>query len=96
MGEMHLEGAGGVLRLDGRGRLWLKPHGGAEAEHAYAWDDRGFAGDCVYRLNRHLADHLLRGRALENAGAEYLRNMEIVEAVYRAHETGRRVVLERT
>ncbi len=94
MGEMHLEGARGVLRLDGRGRLWFKPHGAAEAEHVYAWDDQGFAGDCVYRLNRHLAEHLRDGAALETAGAAYLRNMEIVEAIYRAHETGRRVVMD--
>ena len=93
MGEMHLEGSAGVLRLDGAGRLWLKAHGGAEAEHAYAWDRRGFGGDCVHRLNRHVVDHLTRGTPLENTGAGYLRNMEIVEAVYRSHETGRRVAL---
>ena len=30
---------------------------GTESEHAYAWEDRGFGGDCVYRLTRHLIDH---------------------------------------
>ena len=93
MGEMHLEGSAGVLRLDGQGRLWLKPHGKPEAEHAYAWAERGFAGDCVHGLNRHIVDHLMRGTALENTGAAYLRNMEIVEAIYRSHETGRRIAL---
>ncbi len=33
MGEMWLEGSAGVLRLDGAGRLWLKPHGGEERQH---------------------------------------------------------------
>ena len=93
MGEMHLEGAAGVLRLDGQGRLWLKPHDGPEAEHAYAWEERGFAGDCVHGLNRHLVAHLRHGTALENTGEAYLRNMEIVEAIYRSHETGRRIEL---
>lgn len=93
MGEMHLEGSRGVLRLDGMGRLWFKPHGAAEAEHKYAWSDTGFAGDCVYRLNQHLVAHMTQGAALENDGVAYLRNVEIVEAIYRSHETGRRVVL---
>jgi predicted dehydrogenase len=95
MGEMHLEGSGGVLRLDGMGRLWLKPHGRLEeAAHEYDWTDTGFAGDCVYRLNEHLVAHMTRGAALENDGAAYLRNVEIVEAIYRSHETGQRMVLD--
>ena len=94
MGEMWLEGSAGVLRLDGQGRLSFKPHGGPEAGYAYAWDEKGFAGDCVHGLNRHLVAHLTRGAALENTGAAYLRNMEIVEAIYRSHETGRRIALD--
>jgi D-apiose dehydrogenase len=34
MGEMLLEGAKATLRLDGSGRLWLKPHREAEREHS--------------------------------------------------------------
>ncbi len=94
MGEMRLEGSEGVLRLDGDGRLWLKPRGKPEAAHAYAWDDRGFGGDCVYRLKRHVVDHMTRSAPLENTGAAYLRNMEIVEAIYQSHERGQRIALE--
>jgi len=93
MGEMHLEGAAGVLRLDGRGRLFLKPHGGPEAAHRYAWRREGFAGDCVHALCRHVAAHLTRGAPLENQGRAYLRNMAIVEAIYRSHESGQRVAV---
>ena len=93
MGEMHLEGEKGVLRLDGRGRLWLKPHGGAEAEVAYDRPAGGFAGDCVHALIAHVVDHLRSGAPLENSGRDYLRNMAIVEAVYRSHETGARMTL---
>ena len=96
MGEMHLEGSDGVLRLDGQGRLWFKPHGDPEAEHSYDWANIGFGGDCVHRLNRHVVDHLTQGTALENTGADYLRVMEIAEAIYRSHETERRVVLDAT
>ena len=93
MGEMWLEGSEGVLRLDGGGRLWLKPHGGAEHEEPYPWQDRGFAGDSVYNLIRHVADHLSRGTPVENTGRVYLRNIEIEDAIYRSQETERRVEL---
>jgi predicted dehydrogenase len=95
MGEMWLEGSGGVLRLDGRGRLWLKPHRAPEAEHAY---DRGpdtFAGGAVRALQAHVLAAAREGAPVENAGRAYLRNIEIQEAIYRSHREGRRIVLER-
>ena len=88
MGEMHLEGAAGVLRLDGLGRLWWKPHGGAEAEEPYVWQERGFAGDCVHSLQQHVVDHLLHGGPLANTGRDYLVNLRIEDAIYRSHRTG--------
>jgi D-apiose dehydrogenase len=88
MGEMLLEGAGATLRLDGFGRLWLKPHKGAEREHAYQWQDRGYGGDCVHALQHHVVAHLQGGAPLENAGAAYLRNLEIEDAIYRSAASG--------
>jgi len=93
MGEMWLEGSGGVLRLDGRGRLWLKPHQGGERQHAYAFDDHTFGGDCVYRLQHHVLAHVLDGGAIENEAARYLRNVEIEEAVYRSAEERRWITI---
>ncbi len=95
MGVMWVEGSGGVLRLDGASRLWLKPHGKTEREEPYPWQDRGFAGDSVYLFTRHLVDHLKRGAPVENTARAYLRNIEIEDAIYRAHETGCRVALPR-
>lgn len=89
MGEGWLEGDAGVLRLDGAGRLWWKPHGGLEAEHAYAWQNRGFAGDSVRLLQAHVLAHLLRGAPLENDARAWLRNVEIEEAVYASAQLGR-------
>ena len=91
MGEMHLEGSTGVLRLDGDGRLWWKPHGGPEAEEPYDWARRGFGGDCVHALQRQVVAHLLDGAPVANDGRAYLANVRIEEAVYRSHESGRRV-----
>jgi predicted dehydrogenase len=84
MGEMWLEGVHGVLRLEGSGRLWWKPHGEDEVEHPYAWNDRGFGGDCVFATQAHIAAHLLDGTPLESGAEDYLRNVEIEEAIYRS------------
>jgi predicted dehydrogenase len=93
MGEMLLEGAGGTLRLDGFGGLWLKPHRGAEREHAYEWQNQGYGGDSVRALQRHVVAHLQGGAPLENTGRVYLRNLEIEEAIYRSATSGRWQVL---
>lgn len=89
MGEGWLEGEGGVLRLDGSGRLRWKPHGRPETEHVYAWENRGFAGDSVRLLQAHVLAHLRHGAPLENAARAWLRNMEVEEAVYAAAALGR-------
>jgi predicted dehydrogenase len=89
MGEHWLEGSNGVLRLDGYGRLFWKPHGEPEAEHPYEWHDTGFAGDCVYRQQKHVIEAIGKGVAPVNTGREYLRNYAIEEAIYRSHEERR-------
>ena len=92
MGEMLVEGSAGVLRLDGEGRLWLRHVGfNRESAHHFAWDDRGFGGDCVYRLQRHVVDALRQGGALENTAADYIRNLEIEAAIYRSSDAEYRV-----
>jgi predicted dehydrogenase len=94
MGERHPQGSAGVLRLDGLGRLWWKPHGGEEAAELYEWQPRGFGGDCVYALQQHVVDHLSRGAPLTNSGRAYLANLQIEEAAYKSHRSGRRVAVE--
>jgi predicted dehydrogenase len=92
MGECWLEGEAGVLRLDGDARLWWKPHQQPEVEHPY---DRGrddtFGGGACDGLQAHVARHLREGAPLENAAADYLPNMKILEAAYASHAEGRRV-----
>jgi len=94
LGEMWLEGSGGVLRLDGEGRLWWKPHHGDETEHHY---DKGqsdsFGGGACEWMQRHVVEHLLHRAPLENTAREYLVNLKIQEAVYRSHKEGRRIEL---
>jgi D-apiose dehydrogenase len=89
MGEMLLEGSKATLRLDGFGRLHLKPHNGLERAHAYAWQDQGFGGDCVFALQQHVVRHLRDGAPLENTGTAYLRNLEVEETIYRSAASAR-------
>ena len=88
MGEMWLEGSAGAVRLDGWARLWWKPHGEVERPHPYECPTTGFAGDCVLATQAHVLEHLAGRGELENAGGDYLRNLEIEEAVY-ASSSGR-------
>ncbi len=90
MGDMLIDGSAGTLRLDGNGGLWLRAHGDNEEKPVeYDWSDRGFAGDCVYKTNRHVIEHLVKGTPLENTAAEYLTNLKIEDAVYRSSEERR-------
>ena len=92
MGEMLIEGSDGALRLDGDGRLFLRTHGSNDEEEiTYEWQDRGFGGDCVYRLQRHVVDHLLGRGPVMNTGAEYLANLRIEQAVYESDRLGQRL-----
>ncbi len=91
IGEFWLEGENGVMRLDGFGNLFWKPHGETERPHAYDWENIGFGGDSVYRTQAHVVTHLRDGAPVQNTGAQYLRNLEIEEAIYRSAEERRRI-----
>ena len=94
MGEMLVEGSRGVLRLNGDGRLFRRNHGeNDERAIDYAWDNRGFGGDCVYRLQDHVVRHLRRGEPVMNTARDYLANLRIEDAVYRSSDQGERIVL---
>lgn len=94
MGELLIEGSKASLRLDGNGRLYLRRLGhNDEEELDYRWENRGFGGDCVFRLQRHVVDHLVGGTPVMNRGEDYLANLRIELAVYESHRTGRRLAL---
>lgn len=92
-GVLLVEGDAGVLRLDGYGKLFLRKLRGQEQEHPYAWQDRGYGGDCVYGQSKHIVEHLTKGTPLVNSGRDYLRNLAIEEAVYRSAAEGRFITL---
>jgi predicted dehydrogenase len=88
MGEMMIEAERGVLRLDGDGNLFER------MLHSNAWrlidfekSTAGFAGDSVYRLQRHVIDHLSKGSPVANSAGDYLANLVIEDAIYRSAES---------
>ncbi len=86
MGEMQIEGPDGTLRLDGYGQIHHRAHGSdGWSAIAYDWQDRNFGGDCVYLTNRAIVQDLRAGKMPETEANAYLRNLEIVEAVYRSN-----------
>lgn len=89
LGELWLEGSEARLRLDGDGGLWLKPNGQAECAHGYVWEDHGFGGDCVHAFQQHALAHFIDGAPAETEIRDYLRNVEIEEAIYRSADEGR-------
>jgi len=94
MGEMWVEAEKGVLRLNGYGQLFLRPHGANdETEIKYDWLDHGYAGDCVYRLQSSVVRHFTEGETLPNTARNYITNLRIEEAVYQSNSENRLVDL---
>lgn len=83
-GRATVEGNAGSIRLYSDGRLTIQKLGEEEKEHAYRWDNRGFAGDSCYLTQRHFVNCLKKGKGFEVSGAEYLKTLVIREAAYRS------------
>ncbi|VAW10331.1 Oxidoreductase, N-terminal [hydrothermal vent metagenome] len=96
MGELRIEGSKGVLRLNGDGEIFCRVHGSDNDEQvSYDWSDNAFGGDCVYRTQRHIIDHLVHGEPVMNSAPDYLANQRIVELVYQSDRAGRKFNVER-
>jgi methylmalonyl-CoA epimerase len=87
-GTVRLDGSAGHLELDTEGNLTLKPLGAPARRLDYAHERRGFAGDCVYALQRHFVDGMLAGAPFESTGEDYLKSVALAEACYQSHLTG--------
>ncbi|MEO6002364.1 MAG: Gfo/Idh/MocA family oxidoreductase [Opitutus sp.] len=92
-GLVRIDGSRGHVELDLEGNLTLKPLGQPAVRIEYPHTREGFAGDCVYALQRHFTDRMLDGAPFENTGEDYLRSTALVEACYRSHATGQVVAL---
>ena len=94
MGEAMFEGTGGTLTLFGDGAVQCRAFGETETEFILPPDRwKGFGGDCVHALQRHLVSGLLDGTPFENEARDYLQVIRIEEAIYRSAAEGRKVRL---
>lgn len=93
MGDMRIDGAGGGIRLDGAGRLWVRRFQEVtETELPVApWDDSSFGGGCVAALIDHVVAAARGDGAFENLAADYLDVLRICEAAYTSARTGRQI-----
>jgi len=92
MGEMLIEGNAGTIELDGEATIRHREHGSNDWRvMPYDWDDHAFGGDCVYLLQKAVVDAWQAGEPGENTAAEYLRNLEIEEMVYRSSDEAKKI-----
>lgn len=90
-GELRLDGTRGHLAMEADSSMRFKPLGGDIRSIEYPRENRNFAGDCVYRLQRHFTDRMLDGGNFESTGEDYLKTLAVVEAVYASAESGEAV-----
>ena len=90
IGEMVIEGSNGTLRLNGDGELFeRKFSSNKELKISYKWDNKGFAGDSVFKCQRHIIEHYLNGKTLYNSGNDYLLNLKIEKYLYKSNSKGK-------
>ncbi len=85
-GEYLIEGSKGSIRLYSDGKITIQHLGENEKEHAYIHNNVGFAGDCCYIFQRDFVDCLTSGVAFETNGKNYLKTLEVQEAVYQSSQ----------
>ncbi len=87
-GELRVDAMGGQLVMESDSSLRIKPLGGTVQQVEYCRENRNFAGDCVYSIQRHFVDCLLNETVFENNGNDYLKTLAVVDAVYESAKNG--------
>lgn len=92
-GEYLIDGSKGSIRLYSDGKITIQKLGEAEKEHQYTHNDVGFAGDCCYIFQQDFIDKLCTGEPFETSGKNYLKTLQVQEAVYKSAQINAPVVL---
>ncbi|MEM8863467.1 MAG: Gfo/Idh/MocA family oxidoreductase, partial [Chloroflexota bacterium] len=93
-GTARLDGRKGHLEMDFDGDLRFKKLGKSAKKHPYTHTRNGFAGDCVFALQRHFVEQLKAGKPFENNGPDYLKTMKVVDAVYQSNLTKSLIMID--
>lgn len=80
-GALRLDGSRGHLELRMDGSICVQLLGEQPRPHEYSPATEGFAGDCVYAVQRHFVDSLRSGE-FESTVDDYLRSVKLVELAY--------------
>jgi predicted dehydrogenase len=92
-GHLRIDAVNGHLTLDTEANLRVKLLGGAAYNLDYVREQKNFAGDCVYNLQRHFTDCMLSGAEFESNGFDYLATIKVVDAVYQSASSSQAVQL---
>ena len=87
-GEVRMEGDKGHLHLHEDGRITIKPLGQPEVEHHYTFEDKNFAGDCVFYTQQHFIAQLISSEPFETDVTDYLNNIVVMEKAYESNIKG--------
>jgi len=92
-GECYLQGTLGTLSLDGTGSVFFRRFGARDAQLIFGLENphQGFAGDCVYHLQRHIIDAMINKAAVENSGREYLTIMRLENLIYQSAQSNQKL-----
>lgn len=84
-GEVLIEGNLGSLRLYEDGRITTKLLGKKENTHHYDYKKINFAGDCVFKTQKHFVKQLIACKPFETDVVKYLENLIIQNAIYESN-----------
>ncbi|TYA78742.1 Gfo/Idh/MocA family protein [Seonamhaeicola marinus] len=92
-GEYLIDGSKGSIRLYSDGTITVQKLGQEEQRHNYIHNDVGFAGDCCFIFQSDFIDKLFSGEPFETSGENYLKTLQVQEAVYKSAEINAPVIL---
>lgn len=94
MGEGLFEGTKGTLRLTGDGAVSFRAFGEIAEQVLLAPDcHEGFGGDCTHALQEHVVTAILNDLPVENLADDYLKVIDVEQAIYASAETHKKLVL---
>ena len=85
-GTVRIEGSKGHLELGFDGGIKIKRLGQAAVPHDYSPSKNGFAGDCVYAVQKHFVECMRSGDEFESTVDDYARSVLMVETAYQSAE----------
>jgi predicted dehydrogenase len=88
-GELRIDASGGHLTMETDSTIRIKPLGQTPEVVDYSRENKNFAGDCVYFLQRHFVDCMLSGAPFESNGEDYLETIRVVDAAYESAANAR-------